>query len=138
MPPPPQAFHPPTASTSHDLGFRVPSRTGTKRESPGSVFTIEILLPLRDNDGQPFARAEFDSVRQELAERFGGVTAFMRSPAVGVWKDDDGVPHHDEIVVFEVMAETVDQVWWRSYRMRLEERFRQDEIVVRATNCRRL
>lgn len=97
------------------------------------MFVIEILLPLHDNQGQPFPQALFTAVRTELAKRFGGVTAFTRSPAVGVWKDDDGVARHDEIVVFEVMSEHLDTVWWRDYRSHLERTFKQEEILIRAT-----
>ena len=102
------------------------------------MFTVEIFLPLHDNDGHPFLQSQFAAVRAELAQRFGGVTAFMRSPAVGIWKDDAGVARHDEIVVFEVMAEALDEGWWRVYRAQLESAFRQDEVMIRATASRRL
>ena len=99
------------------------------------MHLIQILLPLRDNEGEPFASAEFGRVRRELAERFGGVTFYARSPAVGIWKDDDGGEDRDEIVVAEVMAEREDREWWRAYRAELERRFRQEEMVVRSTRC---
>ena len=99
------------------------------------MYLIQILLPLRDNAGEPFAHAEFERVRRELAERFGGVTFYARSPAVGIWKDDDGDVARDEIVVAEVMAEREDGEWWRAYRRDLEHRFRQEEMVVRSMKC---
>jgi hypothetical protein len=99
------------------------------------VYLIQILLPLRDNAGEPFAHAEFERVRRELAERFGGVTFYARSPAVGIWKDDEGDVARDEIVVAEVMAEREDGEWWRDYRRDLERRFRQEEMVVRSMKC---
>jgi hypothetical protein len=102
------------------------------------MFVVEIFLPLHDNAGTPFPLPMFAAVRSELAQRFGGVTAFMRSPAVGVWKDEDGVARRDEIVVFEVMTEVVDAGWWHSYRRQLERSFRQDEILIRATESTRL
>jgi hypothetical protein len=102
------------------------------------VYLVQLLLPLRDNAGEPFAPAEFARVRRELAERFGGVTFYARSPAVGIWKDDDGGVDRDEIVVAEVMAEEEDRAWWRAYRGELERRFRQEEMVVRSTACERL
>jgi hypothetical protein len=40
---------------------------------------------------------------------------------------------HDEIVVFEVITETLDASWWSRYRRQLEQEFRQDEIVVSAS-----
>jgi hypothetical protein len=99
------------------------------------VYLIQILLPLRDNQQRPFPRDEFERVRRELAERFGGVTFYARSPAVGVWKDDEGDESRDDVVVAEVMAQHQDREWWRLYRETLERRFRQDQIVVRALHC---
>ena len=49
------------------------------------MHLVELLLPLYDNDGRPFGGAALDRVRDELAARFGGVRAFSRSPAEGVW-----------------------------------------------------
>jgi hypothetical protein len=96
------------------------------------VHLIEILLPLADNEGRPFAADLHSEVRDELVEHFGGVTAFTRSPAEGLWKEGDGEADRDDIVILEVMADWLDRGWWRTYRAELERRFRQDEIVVRA------
>lgn len=95
------------------------------------MHLIQILLPLRDNEGAAFDGGLYDAVQKELTERFGGVTAFSRAPAEGLWKDG-GKTRGDDIVVLEVMTDAVDEVWWRDYRSTLETRFRQDEIVVRA------
>ena len=102
------------------------------------MFLVEFLLPVSDNDGNRIGKDEFDRVRRELTERFGGVTAFMRSPAIGHWADEIGSVSRDELVGFEVMTETLDRAWWRAYRDELEGRFRQEEIVVRATEFERL
>ena len=96
------------------------------------MHVIEILLPLADNDGKPFAPGLHAAVRDELAEHFGGVTAFTRSPAEGLWKAGEGEPERDDIVIFEVMADWLDRGWWRGYRSELERRFGQEEILVRA------
>ena len=92
---------------------------------------IQILLPLYDNAGEPLPAELFTEVRQELADRFGGLTTYSRAPAQGLWKDE-GETHHDDIVVFEVMAAQLDAAWWREYRRTLETKFRQREIVIRA------
>jgi hypothetical protein len=102
------------------------------------MHVIEILLPLRDNEGTPFPRADLDRVRHELTDRFGGVTAHLRAPAAGAWKDDEGDVERDDVVIVEVMAEELDRAWWTGYRRELESRFRQDEILIRATACERL
>jgi hypothetical protein len=96
------------------------------------MHLVELLLPLNDNSGHPFGAEKYDIVRQQLTERFGGLTAFTRSPAQGSTKGD-GKTVHDEIIVFEVMTETLDVSWWGSYRLNLEREFRQDEIVIRAS-----
>jgi hypothetical protein len=98
---------------------------------------IEILLPLCDNEGKRFDAALFGEVREELLAHFGGLTAFTRSPAEGVWEKASGVAS-DEIVIFEVMSDWIDRSWWRGYRATLEARFRQEEIVIRAREIERL
>jgi len=70
------------------------------------------------------------SLREELAARFGGVTAFSRTPAEGVWSDH-GRKIRDEIILVEVMVEAVDQAWWHQFRTELEQKLRQQSIVVR-------
>src|SRR5690554_7266084 len=102
------------------------------------MHLIQLFLPLQDRDGTPFPKALYDTVRTELTERFGGVTAFLRAPAVGAWEDDDGGIQRDEVVLFEVMADHVDHGWWAHYRGKLEQRFDQDEVLVRATAVDRL
>ena len=96
------------------------------------MHLVEILLPLHDNSGQSFEAEKYAEVRQHLTERFGGLTAFTRSPAQGT-TTERGKPVHDEIVVFEVMTEALDVSWWGRYRLLLEREFRQDQIVIRAS-----
>jgi hypothetical protein len=102
------------------------------------MHLIEILLPLRGNDGKPFPPAHFNAVREELAAHFGGLTAFTRSPAEGLWETEDGERKRDEVVIFEVMTDWIDRSWWRGYRATLEERFAQEEILVRAREVDKL
>jgi hypothetical protein len=102
------------------------------------VHLVQILLPLYDNEKRAFARDEFDRVRRELTERFGGVTAFLRSPAEGRWKDDEGGVARDDVVIYEVMIDTLEREWWSRYRAELARRFRQEELLVRASEVERL
>jgi hypothetical protein len=95
------------------------------------VHLIQLLLPLYDNEGAALPRALFDKVREELSSRFGGLTAFSRAPAEGHWRAE-GETRRDDIVIFEVMADSLDRDWWRVYRRELERSFRQEEIVIRA------
>lgn len=101
------------------------------------MHLVEILLPLRDNEGRAFERELFAQVREELVERYGGITAFTRAPAEGVWQADEG-RNRDDIVLVEVMTDVLDRHWWGDYRNRLEARFCQDEIVMRSHEVERL
>ena len=99
---------------------------------------VQILLPLHDSAGQPFARSLYTRIAGELTELFGGLTAFERSPGEGLWRDEGASTQHDEVVVYEVMVEELDARWWGAYRGQLETLFRQDEIAMRATAIVRL
>ena len=108
------------------------------RRGLSPLHLVQILLPLYDNHGDPLPHGEFQRVGAELTERFGGLTAFTRAPAEGVWKDEAARTTRDEIVVFEIMAEKLDRRWWRAYRRELERRFRQEVIVIRAQQIEQL
>jgi hypothetical protein len=101
------------------------------------MHLVQIILPLRSNAGEKLPRALFDDTQQELARRFGGVTAFTRSPAEGLWETQRALKE-DDVVLYEVMADALDRDWWEVYRARLEARFGQKEIVVRAHEMERL
>lgn len=102
------------------------------------MHLIQLLLPLHDNDGRDFPPAHFSQVRAELTERFGGVTAFIRAPAVGLWKESAADVSRDEVVMFEVLAEHLDQNWWSLYRKQLQNKFRQNEVLIWASNITKL
>ena len=101
------------------------------------MHLVQILLPLFDNDGRRFPQDFYAEVRSELTAKFGGLTAFTRAPAEGLW-EAGGEVSRDEVVIFEVMADAIDRAWWGSYRDTIEGRFRQDVIVVRAQHIEML
>ena len=92
---------------------------------------IQILLPLRDNQGNKFPDADFERIQKVLADQFGGLTAYGRAPAEGVWAQG-GKKWRDDILVVEVMAGELDVGWWRSFRRDLEKTLRQEQLVIRA------
>ena len=102
------------------------------------MYLVQLLLPVYDNAGRPFPPAFYVAVRDELAARFGGLTAYTRAPAEGLWSQDGGQPARDDIVVYEVMVEELDRPWWEALRVRLERQFAQQELVVRAQPVERL
>ncbi|MCM0081846.1 hypothetical protein L4X63_09615 [Geomonas sp. Red32] len=97
------------------------------------MHLVQILLPLYDNAGQPFPHHLYLQIRDELSERFGGITTYMRSPARGLWKERQDTTVHDDIVIYEVMVRELDRDWWREYREMLTATFRQAVMIVRAT-----
>lgn len=96
------------------------------------MHVVEIFIPLTANDGESFSAQRFEAERQTLTSRFGGLTVYSRAPATGFWAHDDKTVR-DDIVIFEVLAKTIDPAWWTSYRQHLERVFRQDRILIRAS-----
>ena len=94
---------------------------------------VEIFIPTNDNDGRAFPAELFSSVRQELVDRFGGMTAFTREPVEGLWDTPEGGKRHDTLIIYEVMVQKVDRSWWEAYKSDLEKRFAQDELVIRVS-----
>lgn len=99
---------------------------------PSTAHLVQLLLPVYDNNGQRCSRDLFEQVRAELVQAHGGVTAFVRSPAVGAWEDEAGEVCRDDVLLFEVLTDALDREWWRGYRQLLEQRFAQEEIMIRA------
>jgi hypothetical protein len=97
-----------------------------------AMHLIQLLLPLYGNDKKAMPRELFEQVRDELIERFGGLTAYTRAPVSGLWQEQGGRTTHDDLVIYEVMSDRLDEEWWRRYRKDLEARFAQEALVVRA------
>jgi hypothetical protein len=103
------------------------------------LYVVEIYLPLYSNSGKRFQKAVYAAVASELTERFGGITAYVRSPAIGLWrKPGERRSKRDDIVVYEVMAARLNKKWWTDYRRKLEHIFEQEALVIRAHGVRLL
>lgn len=89
-------------------------------------------MPVADNEDRAFSDAVWDSLKNRLVATFGGVTAYQRAPALGVWAPARDRRTAEDIFVVEVMAATFDAQWWQSLQAQLERDLRQQEIVVRA------
>jgi hypothetical protein len=98
------------------------------------MYLVDIFLPLDDPEGRPWDGRLFDDLRRELVERFGGATIYSRAPAQGLWKDDQAKVRTDRIVIVEVMVPALESAWWTSLRLRLQETFRQESVLIQA--CR--
>ena len=103
-----------------------------------TAHLIQILLPLHFCDGSNVPADMFSQVRAELTEAFGGVTAYTRSPATGLWKRTEDDIERDQVIMVEVVSETFDRDWWQRYRECLEQRFGQEEVHARALAIERI
>jgi len=101
------------------------------------MHLVQILLPLADNDGTPIPEELLAGIREELIARFGGLTAYAQAPAQGVWARD-GIRQKDDIVVVEVMVESLDENWWHDFRRCQEVLLKQESLVVRSFEIHRL
>jgi len=95
------------------------------------MVLIQLLLPTKGTAAAD-GTARLNQTRRELADRFSGLTAYLRSPAKGWWTAPDGHTEQDDVVMVEVVAETFDRAWWRTYAATLAVRFDQATIHVRA------
>lgn len=102
------------------------------------MHLIQIYLPLTDNAGISIPSARFASVRETLTQKFGGLTAFTRSPADGLWESDSTEVRRDRIVIFEVLVGSVVTTWWKEYRAHLEREFEQELIQILVQEVRQL
>ena len=104
------------------------------------MVLIQLLLPTSVSDaaGTRDAMAALGDTRRELADAFDGLTAYLRSPATGLWTAPDGREEQDDVVMVEVVTETFDRTWWRSYAKLLAKRFGQDQIHLRALDIQTL
>ena len=96
------------------------------------MVLIQLLLPVNTSEGQDGARQAFALTRRELTDHFGGLTAYLRAPAVGVWTSPEGEREQDDVVMVEIVADRFDRAWWREYARTLAGRFAQEAIHVRA------
>jgi hypothetical protein len=96
------------------------------------MHLVQVYLPLRDSDGQRFSRVEYVAVEQIFVARFNGFTAYRRAPATGLWRSPTSEVQEDELVIYEVLVETMNRAWWSTYRKSLEKQFRQEQILIRS------
>jgi hypothetical protein len=95
------------------------------------MVLIQLLLPTPKAATRDSMSSLADT-RRELANRFMGVTAYVRSPAKGLWTAADGHTESDDVVMVEVVTHTFDRRWWRGYAATLATRFQQTTVHVRA------
>jgi len=95
------------------------------------MYLVQLLLPLADNHGRSFPDDLMRGIQRELSERFGGLTAYTRAPAKGIWIQSEGQLQED-IIVIEVMAQALERSWWEKFRQQLQKLLDQKQLVIRA------
>ena len=95
------------------------------------MHLVQLLLPLYNNSGIQFEQKLYTEVRNEFVDRFGGITAYTRAPVHGLWQESEQIVR-DDLIIYEIMVEKLEEEWWRGYREILESRFQQQSLVVRA------
>ncbi len=101
------------------------------------AYLVDVLIPY----DAKIPAAGYDETKQELVDQFGGVTLSVNSPAEGLWQGDQdtgGDIEKDQIIIAQIMVDALDRVWWIAYRKTLEDRFNQDEILIRVTAIEKL
>jgi hypothetical protein len=95
---------------------------------PDAYRRYEMLLPLRFNDGTPIPPALVAATVRELKDRFGAASAETQTIR-GLWERADGTDADDLKRVFIDVPDTADnREFFRAFKRRLAERFRQDDV----------
>ena len=98
-------------------------------------LVLQLVPQLLVNAAELGRKANLEHVartRRELVDAFGGVTAYQRTPAEGVWTSPQGSRERDDVIMVEVVALRFDRRWWRDYAGQLADLFQQSAIHVRA------
>ena len=99
---------------------------------PARTKRFEILLPLNYNDGTLIEPEKFDQTREELSERFGGITEDTVR-ITGTWKYG-GARYRDDL--FRIRIDTNDPTansFFQSQKEIWKERFQQIDIWITAS-----
>ena len=98
------------------------------------MYKIQLLLPLYNKEGHLFSAQLYQEIKTELSQTFGGLTAYTRAPAEGLWKEEDDKIVRDGIYIYEVMASQLDKHYWAKYKLKMQKVFQQDEIIIRGSS----
>ena len=90
----------------------------------------EIYLPIKFNDGNPIPDELFVEVKNEIIDNFGALTTMPpNTPVVGYWKSE-GVLYKDDIVIYTVTTAQDEDEFFKQYKNKLANRFKQLEIWI--------
>ena len=111
-------------------------QAGAAKES--QEVLIQLVLPVYDLKGKRFPKRHYSQLHRKLTDKFGGLTVYDRSPANGFWKQGEGQTVKEKMIVYEVMAATVDLDFWHKLKASLLKKFEQDELLITSSKISRI
>ena len=75
------------------------------------MYLVQLLLPLYSNAGNKFPQEFYAHMRDELVDRFGGITAYTRAPVRGLWQEIEGQTVRDDLII---STKSWSSVWTES------------------------
>ena len=93
---------------------------------------IQIFIPLYDVEGNQFPGSIYESIKQLLTSKFDGLTIYQRSPAIGLWKENNHKTIKDDIIIYEIITEDVDKDFWLEFKKDKQEQLKQEELLIRS------
>ncbi len=97
-----------------------------------AAYLVQLVLPVHDNAGKAFPDAIWENLKDRLAEKFGGVTAYRHAPAQGVWAPSGKKRNAEDVFMVEVMSTVLEKDWWAALQADLERTLAQEHVVMRA------
>ena len=95
------------------------------------MYIVNIYLPQVNNAGMLFNEEIYLNIRQELIQKFGGLTQYDQMPAIGYWKENADKPIHKDLVIhYEVICHRLTKKYWAELRTRLEHIFQQTQVLI--------
>lgn len=97
-------------------------------------YRFELLIPLADNQGRPFAWANIERVSATLLRRFEGCRSQPLTPYLGMWRFR-GKEYREGMLLFTADAPRSDEslAWVLSFKERLKRQFKQVDIYLAVT-----
>ena len=87
-----------------------------------------ILIPLQDNNGEPFSRQQFAELENRLLEAFGGFTD--GGTVQGAWRSDSGIIYHDRSTRYEVAINPNEEATFLTMAKWAATHFGQEAILI--------
>jgi len=96
---------------------------------------LDLLVPLRDNDGVPFTDADFERFEDYLLSLAGGFT--RRADVEGVWRSPAGAVMRDRSRAYALtLPKHVADLQMSLLTVYIREQFRQEAAFVEQTPTR--